>query len=53
MINNACLMPHSPLECLRMDDWNRMIDVNIKGVLYGIAAAEGGAYHQCFLRGRP
>jgi NADP-dependent 3-hydroxy acid dehydrogenase YdfG len=39
MINNAGLMPSSPLERLRVDDWNRMIDVNIKGVLYGIAAA--------------
>ncbi len=39
LINNAGLMPHSPLERLRIDDWNRMIDVNIKGVLYGIAAA--------------
>ena len=39
MINNAGLMPHSPLERLKIDDWNRMIDLNIKGVLYGIAAA--------------
>ena len=39
MINNAGLMPQSPLERLKIDDWNRMIDVNIKGVLYGIAAA--------------
>ena len=39
MINNAGLMPHSPLERLKLDDWNRMIDVNVKGVLYGIAAA--------------
>ena len=39
MINNAGLMPHSPLERLKIDDWNRAIDVNIKGVLYGIAAA--------------
>ncbi len=39
MINNAGLWPHSPLERLKIDDWNRMIDVNIKGVLYGIAAA--------------
>jgi NADP-dependent 3-hydroxy acid dehydrogenase YdfG len=39
MINNAGLMPHSPLERLKIDEWNRMIDVNIKGVLYGIAAA--------------
>src|SRR6201995_5287832 len=39
MINNAGLMPQSLLETLRVDDWDRMIDVNIKGVLYGIAAA--------------
>jgi NADP-dependent 3-hydroxy acid dehydrogenase YdfG len=39
MINNAGLMPSSPLERLKVDDWDRAIDVNIKGVLYGIAAA--------------
>jgi len=39
MINNAGLMPHSPLDRRKIDDWNQMIDVNIKGVLYGIAAA--------------
>jgi NADP-dependent 3-hydroxy acid dehydrogenase YdfG len=39
MINNAGLMPQSLLESLRVEDWDRMIDVNIKGVLYGIAAA--------------
>ena len=39
MINNAGLMPQSPLERRKIDDWNQMIDVNIKGVLYGIAAA--------------
>ena len=39
MINNAGLMPHSLLERRKIDDWNRMIDVNIKGVLFGIAAA--------------
>jgi NADP-dependent 3-hydroxy acid dehydrogenase YdfG len=39
MINNAGLMPQSPLERLKIDEWNRIIDVNIKGVLYGIAAA--------------
>ena len=38
MINNAGLMPQSLLESLRVEDWDRMIDVNIKGVLYGIAA---------------
>jgi NADP-dependent 3-hydroxy acid dehydrogenase YdfG len=39
MINNAGLMPQAPLERLKIDEWERMIDVNIKGVLYGIAAA--------------
>jgi NADP-dependent 3-hydroxy acid dehydrogenase YdfG len=38
IINNAGLMPHSPLERCKIDDWDRMIDVNLKGVLYGIAA---------------
>jgi NADP-dependent 3-hydroxy acid dehydrogenase YdfG len=38
MINNAGLMPLSRLDRLKIDDWDRMIDVNIKGVLYGIAA---------------
>lgn len=32
MINNAGLMPHSPLERLKIDDRSRMIDANIKGV---------------------
>jgi NADP-dependent 3-hydroxy acid dehydrogenase YdfG len=39
MLNNAGLMPHSPLERRKIADWDRTIDVNIKGVLYGIAAA--------------
>src|SRR5207247_171592 len=39
MINNAGIMPRAPLERLSIEDWNRTIDVNIKGVLYGIAAA--------------
>jgi NADP-dependent 3-hydroxy acid dehydrogenase YdfG len=39
MINNAGLMPQALLERLQVDQWERMIDVNIKGVLYGIAAA--------------
>ncbi len=38
IVNNAGLMPHSPLERLKVDDWDRMIDVNLKGTLYGIAA---------------
>ena len=39
MINNAGLMPQALLEQLQVDAWDRMIDVNLKGVLYGIAAA--------------
>ena len=39
MINNAGLMPQAPLERFQVDEWDRMIDVNLKGVLYGIAAA--------------
>jgi len=39
IINNAGLMPQSPLDRQKIEDWDRMIDVNIKGVLYGIAAA--------------
>ena len=39
MINNAGLMPQALFERLKIDEWNQMIDVNIKGVLYGIAAA--------------
>lgn len=39
MLNNAGLMPLSALESLKINEWEQMIDVNIKGVLYGIAAA--------------
>lgn len=35
---NAGLMPNSPLSALRTDDWHRMVDVNVKGVLNGVAA---------------
>jgi NADP-dependent 3-hydroxy acid dehydrogenase YdfG len=38
IVNNAGLMPLSKLEALKVDEWNRMIDVNIRGVLHGIAA---------------
>lgn len=38
MFNNAGLMPLSFMDKLHVDEWDRMIDVNIKGVLYGIAA---------------
>lgn len=36
LVNNAGIMPLSPLAMGHVDDWDRMIDVNIKGVLYGI-----------------
>ncbi|MBK0678687.1 SDR family oxidoreductase [Klebsiella oxytoca] len=39
MINNAGIMPLAPLEMMRFDEWDQCIDVNIKGVLWGIAAA--------------
>ena len=38
LVNNAGLMPLSPLDQLKVDEWEQMVDVNIKGVLYGIAA---------------
>lgn len=39
MVNNAGVMPLSPLGALKVDEWDRMIDVNVRGVLHGIAAA--------------
>ncbi|MBP2199010.1 NADP-dependent 3-hydroxy acid dehydrogenase YdfG [Pantoea cypripedii] len=39
LINNAGLMQQSMLESLKVDEWDNMIDINIKGTLYGIAAA--------------
>lgn len=38
LINNAGLMPLAPLDALKVDEWEQMVDVNIKGVMYGIAA---------------
>ena len=38
LINNAGVMPLSPMAALKIGEWNRMIDVNIRGVLHGIAA---------------
>lgn len=38
LVNNAGIMLLSLLEERRVDDWDRMIDVNIKGLLYGVAA---------------
>ena len=39
LVNNAGIMPLSPLSALKVDEWERMIDVNLRGVLNGIAAA--------------
>jgi NADP-dependent 3-hydroxy acid dehydrogenase YdfG len=39
ILNNAGVMPHSPLERVKIEDWDRTIDVGLKGVLYGIGAA--------------
>jgi len=38
IVNNAGVMPLSLMASLKVDEWDRMVDVNIKGVLYGIAA---------------
>ncbi|PVX81650.1 SDR family oxidoreductase [Paraburkholderia unamae] len=38
IVNNAGVMPLSPMNALKVDEWDRMVDVNIKGVLYGVAA---------------
>jgi NADP-dependent 3-hydroxy acid dehydrogenase YdfG len=38
VVNNAGVMPLSPLAALKVDEWNRMLDVNVRGVLHGIAA---------------
>lgn len=42
MINNAGVMPLSPLAALKIDEWDRVVDVNVKGVLYGIGAVLPG-----------
>ena len=38
IVNNAGIMPLGPMEALKVEEWDRQIDVNIKGVLYGVAA---------------
>ena len=64
ILNNAGVMPHSPLERRKIDDWNRTIDINIKGVpvrdlggAASYAAAEVGPHHQrvvsCRTQSRP
>jgi len=42
LLHNAGIGPISPLDDLRVEDWENMIDINIKGVLSGIAAAVAG-----------
>ncbi|MGK9167372.1 SDR family oxidoreductase [Inquilinus limosus] len=39
IVNNAGVMPLSPVSDLKVEEWERMVDVNLKGVLYGVAAA--------------
>src|SRR5262245_48310039 len=39
IVNNAGIMPIAPVAALKVEEWDRMIDVNIKGLLYGVAAA--------------
>jgi len=46
LINNAGVMPLSPLNALKVNEWDRMIDVNIRGVLHGIAAVLPTMEHQ-------
>lgn len=60
IFNNAGVMPLSPLNRLKVEEWDTMIDVNIRGVLNGIAAglpimeAQGGGQFintaKCFTR---
>lgn len=42
IVNNAGVMPLSPLNALKVAEWDRMIDVNVRGVLHGIAATLPG-----------
>lgn len=39
LVGNAGIGPVSPLDDLRVDDWDAMIDINLKGLMYGVAAA--------------
>ncbi|MDQ0769297.1 NADP-dependent 3-hydroxy acid dehydrogenase YdfG [Pseudarthrobacter defluvii] len=42
LVNNAGVMPLSPVHDLRIEEWNSMIDVNLRGVLHGVASALPG-----------
>ena len=46
LINNAGLMPIRPMAEVNTEEWDQMIDVNLKGTLYGIAAALPGFLEQ-------
>jgi NADP-dependent 3-hydroxy acid dehydrogenase YdfG len=48
IINNAGVMPLSPLAALKVNEWNQMLDVNVRGVLHGIAAVLPGMEAQGF-----
>ena len=48
IINNAGVMPLSPLASLKVNEWNQMLDVNVRGVLHGIAAVLPGMEAQGF-----
>ena len=48
LVNNAGIMPLSHLASLQVEEWDQMIDVNIRGVLHGIAAALPGMKAQGF-----
>jgi len=39
LVNNAGIMAIAPIQLLKVEEWDRQIDVNIRGVLYGVAAA--------------
>ena len=39
IVNSAGIMPISPIDALKVEEWDQQIDVNLKGLLYGIAAA--------------
>ncbi len=59
MVNNAGIMAIAPMAALKVEEWDRMIDVNLKGLLYGVAAvaadhakAKAGSHHQHGLRFR-
>lgn len=48
IINNAGVMPLSPVASLKVNEWNQMLDVNVRGVLHGIAAVLPGMEAQGF-----